>query len=106
MLQGIPLDLSCMRNQRTGTRLTLHGLQQLKDQGFRFVLVKGYTPDRRFDYIELNHFKLVPVKELPQDPGQKEIYAPIDSEILLDWAGSPDSGIKAFIETEAIPAGE
>ena len=86
-----------MKNDGSAIRLTLQGLQELKDLGFRFVLIKGYTLDRRSDYIELNHFILVPVKQLPEDPAQKEIYEPIESEILLDWASSPD-GIKAFIE--------
>ena len=80
------------------TRLTKKSLQQLKDLGFRYVLVKGYTPDKRFDYIELNYFTLVPVMELPEDPAQKEIFAPIDSDILDEWANEPESGIKAFIE--------
>lgn len=80
-------------------RLTHQTLQELKDKGFRYVLVKGYIPDRRHAYIELNHFVLVPVTELPVDPGKKEIYAPIDSEILLDWANSMDGGVVAYIET-------
>ncbi|MBS1601437.1 MAG: hypothetical protein JST42_02130 [Bacteroidetes bacterium] len=79
-------------------RLTKKSLQQLKDHGFRYVLVKGYTPDKRFDYIELNYFTLVPVMELPEDPAQKEIFAPIDSDILDEWASQPENGIKAFIE--------
>jgi hypothetical protein len=79
-------------------RLTKKSLQQLKDLGFRYVLIKGYTPDKRFDYIELNYFTLLPVMELPEDPAQKEIFAPIDSEILDEWASQPDNGIKAFIE--------
>jgi len=87
-----------MRKPTATTRLTKKSLQLLKDLGFRYVLVKGYTPDKRFDYIELNYFKLVPVKELPEDPAQKEIFAPIDSDILDEWASQPDNGIKAFIE--------
>ncbi|HLZ87482.1 MAG TPA: hypothetical protein VKQ52_09590 [Puia sp.] len=88
-----------MKNPRA-PRLTARRLQELKDLGFRFVLIKGYTIDRRSDYIELNHFTLVPVKELPEDPGQKEIYEPIESEILLEWASSPDNGVMAFIESD------
>jgi len=87
-----------MQKPSASSRLTKKSLQELKDLGFRYVLVKGYTPDRRFDYIELNYFTLVPVKDLPEDPGQKEIFAPIDSDILEDWANQPDRGIKAFIE--------
>lgn len=88
-----------MPNQRAGRRLTKESLQELKDLGFRYVLIKGYEVDRCFDLIELNYFTLSPVKELPEDPEEKEIYAPIDSEILMDWACSPDSTVKAYIET-------
>jgi hypothetical protein len=89
-----------MRNYRNSDKLTVKRLQELKDLGFRFVLIKGYALDRRADYIELNHFSLLPVKELPEDPAQKEIYEPIESEILLEWASSVDSGVTAYIDTD------
>jgi hypothetical protein len=87
-----------MQKPAAEMKLTRESLQVLKELGFRYVLVKGYTPRRRFDFIELDRFTLVPVKELPEGPGEKEIYAPIDSEILLDWASGPDDGIQAYIE--------
>lgn len=87
-----------MKKSKSDNRLTRERLQQLKDNGFRFVLIKGYTTDRRVDYTELNYFTLVPVKSLPEDPNQKEIYEPIDSEILMEWASFPDNGAKVFIE--------
>ena len=87
-----------MEKPTAGTRLTKQSLRALRELGFRYVIVNGYTPDRRFDYIALNRFILVPVKELPEAPGQNGIYAPIDSDILDDWASQPDNGIKAFIE--------
>lgn len=87
-----------MRKPKAASRLTMEALRKLEDLGYRYVLIKGYMPDRRADYIELNHFILVPVKALPEGEGEKEIYAPIDSEILRDWANQPDDGIVAFIE--------
>jgi len=89
-----------MRNYRNSDKLTVKRLQELKDLGFRFVLIKGYALDRRADYIELNHFSLLPVKELPEDPAQKEIYEPIESEILLEWASSVDSRVTAYIDAD------
>jgi hypothetical protein len=85
-----------MKNEGTAFRLTLTRLQKLKEQGFRFVLVKGYSLNRRSDYIELNHWMLEPVVQLPEDPARKEIYEPIDSEILLEWASSAED--VAFLE--------
>lgn len=75
----------------------MQGLQHLKDKGFRYVLVKGFTTDRRLAYIELNYFMLIPIKELPEDPTKKEIYEPISSKILADWASFPDDGIKILV---------
>lgn len=86
-----------MAEDKTGVRLTKKTLQQLKDKGFQYVLIKGYSLSKKVDYIELNTFKLIPVKELPQDPAQKEIYAPLDSEILLEWTSAGTGSIEAFI---------
>ena len=88
-----------MAKRKPSIRLTARILHQLKEKGFQYVLIKGYSPDRRHDYIQLNHLTLVPVMELPREAGEKEIFAPIDSEILLDWANSPDKEFLAFIET-------
>ncbi len=81
------------------TRLTSQGLQSLKDKGFRYVQIKGFTMDKRLDYMELRYFMLVPIKDLPDDPNKKEIYEPIDSEILMNWANSPDDGIEVLVAT-------
>ena len=92
-----------MESSRSAITLTKQSLQQLKDSGFRFVLIKGYTTDRRIDYIEVNYFTLVPVKDLPEDPNKKEIYESIDSDILMQWASFPDYGAKVIIEMELPP---
>ncbi len=89
-----------MGNWKSNTRLTKQSLQQLKDRGFRFVLIKGYTLDGRVDYIELSYFSLTPVINLPDDPTKKGIYEPIDSTILMEWATFPDEGLKVIIEAE------
>jgi hypothetical protein len=97
---GIKKKNNGMESSRSPITLTKQSLQQLKDSGFRFVLIKGYTTDRRVDYIEVNYFTLVPVKDLPEDPNKKEIYEFIDSEILMQWASFPDDGAKVIIEME------
>jgi hypothetical protein len=81
-------------------RLTEQSLQELKDKGYQYVLVKSYTPDRRLDHIHLNHIILMPVMALPTKPGDREIFAPIDSEVLLDWVSSQDASFEAYIEKE------
>jgi hypothetical protein len=100
---GIKKKTSRMEVSRSAIRLTKQSLQQLKDSGFRFVLIKGYTTDRRVDYIEVNYFTLIPVKDLPEDPSKMEIFESIDSEILMQWASFPDDGAKVIIEMEQPP---
>ena len=90
-----------MADNKDAVRLTTKTLQQLKDKGFQYVLIKGYGLSKKLDYIELNSFRLTPVKELPEDPALKDIYAPLDSEILLEWATAEDNGVQAFIESPA-----
>ena len=87
-----------MARNRPRIKLTDKTLQELKDRGFLYVLIKGYTPAQRKDHIELNHFILVPVRQLPEDPAEKEIFAPIDSEVLAYWAQLSTGGIVAYIE--------
>jgi len=94
---GIPNATSSEKLKST-IKLTTQSLQDLKEKGFRYVLVKGYTTDRRIDYIELNHITLIPVKDLSQDPNQKEIFEPIGSALLSQWAQYPDVGVQVFIE--------
>lgn len=69
-----------MIDPKLPARLTVKALEQLKSKGYRYVLIKGVG------YIESDNLQLVPVKELPVDPAQQEVYAPLDSEILLEWA--------------------
>jgi hypothetical protein len=100
---GIKKKNNAMETSRSAIRLTNHSLQHLKDSGFRFVLIKGYTTDRREDYSEVKYFTLIPVKDLPEDPNRKEIYEPINSDILMQWASFPDDGAKVIIEMEQTP---
>jgi len=87
-----------MAKSKSPVRLTPQILQDLKRSGYRYVLIKDYAVDRRFDFIQLNNFTLTPVRELPEGPGEKEIYAPIDSEIIEEWANSSDAALTAYID--------
>lgn len=92
-----------MTKSKSSVKLTRKTLQELKDNGFLYVLVKGYTLDRCVDHIQLNHFTLLPVRELPSEPGKKGIYAPLDSEVLSEWASFDDNGPDAFIQFDEEP---
>jgi hypothetical protein len=77
--------------------LTIASLKRLKEKGFEFVQVKGMSTDHRPDYMEPHYLMLVPMKKLPDDPSQKDVYTPIGSSILIDWANYPTRGIKVVI---------
>jgi hypothetical protein len=66
--------------------LTLKALELLEQKGFQYVQVKAFTSDRHFDYVEPSMFIMFPMKELPSDPLKKDIYEPINSELLKAWA--------------------
>lgn len=86
-----------MADNKKPIRLTKKILQELKNKGYQYVLIKGYSLSKKVDWIELNSFQLTPVKELPRDPAEKEIYAPLDSEIILEWAAAGAGSIEAYI---------
>ncbi|MBL7739395.1 MAG: hypothetical protein JNK14_09255 [Chitinophagaceae bacterium] len=83
---------------RSGTiKLTRHSLEKLESKGYRFVLVKGLTPDHHYEHVEPHCLLLVPIKELPSDPAKKDIYAPIGSEILRQWASEKQDTLEILI---------
>ncbi|HKP32967.1 MAG TPA: hypothetical protein VJT83_09575 [Chitinophagaceae bacterium] len=82
------------KNVAEGSRhtvpMTVSLLQSLEKKGFQFVQVKGFTSDKHFDYVDPRVFIMVPMKELPTDPLLKDIYEPINSELLKRWASEND----------------
>ena len=79
------------------TLLNAKELKKLESKGYKFVLVKGLTPDNHYEHVEPHCLILVPVKELPSDQGKKDIYAPIQSKILQQWAKEDSDSLKIFI---------
>lgn len=72
---------------KAGTiEFSVNALDNLQNEGYKFVQVKGLTIDKHYDYVEPHVLVLVPFKELPTDPMRKDIYEPIKSELLYRWA--------------------
>ena len=44
---------------------TIAVLETLKNKGFRYVQVKGFTSDKKLDYMEPRYLVLIPMKTLP-----------------------------------------
>jgi hypothetical protein len=83
--------------QAATTPLSLKALQILEDKGFKFVQVKGLTLDKHYEHIEPHFLLLLPIKELPVDQSKKDIYEPIGSDLLKQWASDNDSNTDVFI---------
>mgnify|MGYP001554104728 CR=1 FL=1 len=71
-------------------------LDWMKEDGYKYVQVKGYTRDKRLDYMEPRYLVLVPLKRLSQNGMDIEIYEPITSNILLSWADN-EVGVKVMV---------
>ena len=80
-------------------KLSIQALQILEGKGFKFVQVVGLTLDNHYDHVDPHSLVLLPIKELPTDQSRKDIYEPIDSELLKQWANDGDSGTQVFIST-------
>jgi hypothetical protein len=81
---------------QSARQFTKDVLTQLRADGYRYVKVKGYTLDKRPDYIDPYYILLVPVKEAQTGKGTLEIYEAIDSPILNGWAEG-DTGTKVLV---------
>jgi hypothetical protein len=85
------------RQCRGSVRFDINMLENLERQGYKYVQIKGLTSDKRYDYLAPRLLLLVPLKELPADPREKDIYEPIPSPILEQWAKESDDHFKIFI---------
>src|SRR5215472_5594278 len=79
------------------TPLNEKSLSLLEMKGYKYVQVKGLTTDHHYDYVEPSRMVLIPMKELPADPGKKDIYAPIRSSILRQWITEKNERLEIMI---------
>jgi hypothetical protein len=66
--------------------LSVKALSDMQLRGYKYVQVKGLTHDKHYEYVDPHFMVLVPMRELPTDPNQRDIYEPLASELLLKWA--------------------
>ncbi len=76
---------------------TQQALDELAQTGYQFFQIKGLTIDRHFDYTEPYYILLVPIKLLPEEQGEKDIYEPIYSDIFKKWANEKNEFPKILI---------
>lgn len=68
-------------------------LQKLKDSGFKYVLIKTYTWDRRQDYLSPHYMILTPIRDFSNNPDNQGIYESVDSGILKEWSLSKEKDL-------------
>ncbi len=88
-----------MKKKLSGGAIELNTsiLESMEKEGYRYVQIKGLGADRRYDYLAPRFLILVPLRELPTDPREKDIYEPIPSPVLEQWANESDDRFKIII---------
>jgi len=76
---------------------TQENLDELDRKGYKFFQIRGLTIDRHFDYTEPYYILLVPIKKLPEQQAEKDIYEPIDSEIFRKWVTDKNEYPKVLV---------
>jgi hypothetical protein len=71
--------------------LTSEALTSLQKKGYKYLQVQGFTMDHHLEYVDPHYLMLVPMKELPTDQAKKDIYEPINSELINSWLTSNSS---------------
>ena len=78
--------------------LTLAALDQLKEKGYQYLQVQGFTMDHHPEYIEPNYLMLVPVKSLTANKATMDVYEEISGETIINWAKrSDDESLHIFL---------
>ena len=86
---------------RSGTvAFNAKALDNLQSLGYKFVHVLGLTADNHYDYTDPDYLLLVPLKELPTDPGKGDIYEPVKSELLYKWAAEVNESPRIVISSK------
>jgi hypothetical protein len=84
--KGRSMKKGAVSFQAEAIKLTLEALHNLENSGYKYVQVKGLTIDQHCDYVEPHYIMLLPMKELPTAQINKDIYEPVDSDLLREWA--------------------
>ncbi len=74
-------------------------VDELERTGYKYFQIKGLTIDRHSDYTEPYYILLVPIKALPEEQENKDIYEPINSEILKKWVTDDNEYPKILVVT-------
>ena len=86
------------KNYDNHCALTLAALDQLKEKGYQYLQVQGFTMDHHPEYIEPHYLMLVPVKSLTANKATMDVYEEISGETIINWAQrSDDESLHIFL---------
>ena len=78
--------------------LTVDALNKLKEKGYQYLQVQGFTMDHHPEYIEPYYLMLVPVKSLSANKATMDVYEEISGETIVNWAKrSDDKSLHIFL---------
>jgi len=78
--------------------LTVDVLKKLKEKGYQYLQVQGFTMDHHPEYIEPNYLMLVPVKSLTANKATMDVYEEISGATIVNWAKrNDDENLHIFV---------
>ena len=78
--------------------LTVDALDKLKEKGYQYLQIQGFTMDHHPEYIEPYYLMLVPVKSLTANSTNMDVYEEISGETIINWAKrSDDESLHIFL---------
>ena len=70
--------------------LTMDALDRLKEKGYQYLQIQGFTMDHHPEYIEPHYMMLIPVKSLKANKASMDVYEEISGETIIKWAKQKD----------------
>ena len=78
--------------------LTLAALDDLKQKGYQYLQIQGFTMDHHPEYIEPHYLMLVPIKSLSANNAGMDVYEEISGNTIIKWATQkPDEKLQIFL---------
>lgn len=65
--------------------LTFEALNSLRQKGYKYLQVQGFTIDHHLEYVDPHYLMLVPIKALSTNRAQMDIYEDINSDLIKEW---------------------
>ena len=73
------------KNYLSHKPLTYEALTILKQKGYKYLQVQGFTLDHHPEYVEPHYLMLVPIKDLSTNRANMDIYEDINSDLIKEW---------------------